>query len=149
MDSEGDEEPPRVGVVPTEWVDARCVGTVTITGDYVDLGDHATIGELRHALAASAVQHGLRDLDASAIRLTVPRAFTQDIARHVFDQNIDGRRRWNGVAYRSKYGDDLQNWAIFEPGPLHPTRSTNIDDQDPDLASALEAHALRLIPRTP
>jgi hypothetical protein len=41
------------------------------------------------------------------------RAFTQEISRHVFDETVDGTRRWNDIAYRSKHGDDLENWATF------------------------------------
>lgn len=73
---EGDEEPPPAGVVPADWIEARCVGIATLIGVYVDVGHHETLAELRTALAARVVHHGLQDLDASAIRLTVPRAFT-------------------------------------------------------------------------
>lgn len=119
--SKDDEEPPGAGHVPSAWIDARCVGTAVLTGDYVDVGHHETLAELRTALAPRLVHHGLRELDASTIRLTVPRAFTQEISRYVFDETVDGTRRWNGVAYRSKHGDDLENWAVFEPASPAPT----------------------------
>ncbi len=127
---EDEQEPPSGGEVPAEWVEARCIGTGTLTGAYVELGHHETLAELRRLLAARLVHHGIGDLDAAAIRLTAPRAFTQEISRHVFDDSVGGARRWNGIAYLSKHGDDLDNWAIFEPAapaphrrrPLRPSR---------------------------
>lgn len=139
-----DHEPPPAGVVPREWIDVRCVGSGVLAGDYVDVGHHTTLAKLRVNLAARVVHHGLHDLDAAAIRLTAPRAFTQEISRYVFDQSIDGARQWNGIAYRSKHGDDLTNWAIFEPASPQHTDLAEFDEHDPDLASALLLHGLAL-----
>jgi hypothetical protein len=132
-----DDEPPPPGHVPSEWLDARCMGEATLVGEYVDLGHHETLAELRRALAARIVHHGLDDFDAATIRLTAPRAFTQDISRHVFDETADGTRRWNGIAYRSRHGDDLENWAIFEPAAPGAGRVEQLNDGDPDLEAAL------------
>ncbi len=112
---EGDKEPPAAAIVPAAWVEQRCLGRGVLVGDYADIGHHESLTELRDGLAARVVHHGLHDLDAATIRLTAPRAFTQDVSRYVFTQSADGQRRWNGLAYLSKHGDDLQNWAIFEP----------------------------------
>lgn len=141
---EGDEEPPASGIVPTEWVEQRCVGRAALVGDYADVGHHESLAELRTALAARVVHHGLHDLDAAALRLSAPRAFTQDISRYVFGQTANGERRWNGLAYLSKHGDDLQNWAIFEPADPDVIDVTEFDRHDADLAAALALHGLQL-----
>ncbi|MBI2709507.1 MAG: RES domain-containing protein [Actinobacteria bacterium] len=141
---EGDEEPPAAGVVPASWVEQRCVGRATLVGDYADVGHHESLAELRTALAARVVHHRLHDLDAGTIRLTAPRAFTQDVSRYVFSRTVDGQRRWNGLAYLSKHGDDLQNWAIFEPAAPEAIDVTEFDRVDADLASALALHGLQL-----
>lgn len=140
-----DEQPPPAGFVPLEWIDARCVGTGVLVGDYADVGHHETIAELRSALAARVVHHGLHDLDAAAIRLSAPRAFTQEISRYVFDRSADGTRQWNGIAYRSKHGDDLENWAIFEPAAPADQTVAEFTENDIDLADALSLHGLQLI----
>lgn len=142
--SDGDVEPTPAGVVPRDWVDARCVGSGVLVGSYVDVGHHETIAELRTQLAARVVHHGLHDLDAATIRLTAPRGFTQDISRHVFDRSVDGERQWNGIAYRSKHGDDLTNWALFEPAAPTAIEVTEFDATDADLAAALHLHGLAL-----
>jgi hypothetical protein len=86
-----------------------------LAGDYADVGHHESLAELRTALAARVVHHGVHDLDAATLRLSAPRAFTRAVARYVVDQTAAGKRRWNGLSYVSKHGDDLRNWAIFEP----------------------------------
>lgn len=141
---EGDDEPPAPGTVPAEWVDQRCVGRAELTGNYADVGHHQSLAELRVELAAQAVHHGLHDLDAATIRLTAPRALTQAISRYVFRQTINGHRRWNGLTYLSKHGDDLRNWAIFEPADPDIIDITNFTTQDPDLNAALALHNLQL-----
>lgn len=141
---EGDEEPQPAGVVPRSWVEERCVGAGELTGEYVDLGHRETLAELRVALARRVVHHGLHDLDAASIRLSVPRRFTQEISRHVFDESVDGARRWNGIGYWSRHGDDLRNWALFEPASPVDQRAEALAPGDADLAAALRLHGLVL-----
>lgn len=141
---DGDEEPPAAGVVPAEWVDQRCVGRGALVGDYADVGHHESLAELRAALAARVVHHGLHDLDAATLRLTAPRAFTQEVSRYVFDQTAAGQRRWNGLSYLSKHGDDLRNWAVFEPAAPDVIDVTEFNREDRDLITALALHDLTL-----
>lgn len=139
-----DQEPPSSGVVPREWIQARCIGTGALVGDYVNIGHHETLAELREALADRIVHYHLEDLDAATIRLTSPRTFTQEISRYVFKQTVSGTRRWNGIAYQSKHGDDLENWAIFEPASPDDTSFTDFDENDEDFHKALQLHRLEL-----
>jgi hypothetical protein len=143
-DTQDGGEPPGAGVVPVEWVEQRCVGTGHPEGAFVELGQHETLADLRSALAARVVHHKIGDLDAAAIRLSVPRAFTQEISRYLFEQTVAGRRHWNGIVYQSKYGDDLKNCAFFEPSAPTGQTSTLLDVDDPDLHVALRVHSLRL-----
>ena len=132
-------------MVSREWIAVRCIGTGVLHGDYVDVGHHETIAELRTALAPHAVHHGVHDIDAAALRLSAPRAFTQEISRYVFGQSTGGGREWNGLAYRSRHGDDLQNWATFEPASPLGQAVTTFQNDDPDLVGALELHDLVLV----
>lgn len=102
-----------------------------------------TTSRSRTALAARVVHHGLHDLDAATLRLTAPRAFTQDVSRYVFAQTAGGESRWNGLSYLSKHGDDLQNWTIFEPGAPAVIDVTEFGNDDEDLRAALALHDLR------
>ncbi len=132
---EGDDEAPPA--VPRTWLARRLVGEATVEGRFVDVGDAVSLATLRTALAASAIHHGLDEIDAATIRLRAPRAFTQQVSRHAYEQGS-----FAGIRYRSRLGDDILNWAIFEPAPngqmpLVARTSAEIDADDPDLSAAL------------
>jgi hypothetical protein len=131
------------GVVPREWLETRVLGTATHPGAFVDLGHSDSLAHLRVALAARVLHHGLDDLDAGAIR-RAPRAFTQEVSRHLFEHGRD-EDGWAvaGVRYRSRLGDEFINWAIFEPNPPVDDRSEAIDSDDPALLSIFERFELR------
>lgn len=139
---EGDDEPP--ASVPRTWLDGRLVGEATVEGRFVDVGDSASLATLRAALAASAIHYGLDEIDAATIRLHAPRAFTHQISRYVYEQGS-----FAGISYRSRLGDDVLNWAVFESAPdgqdvLLATSSAAIAADDPDLLAALELLGLTL-----
>ena len=123
------------------------------TGEFVEIGHSASLAHLRSALASRVVHHGLDDLDAAAVRLSAPRRFTQEISRYVYDRSTpEGQRRFAGIAYRSRLGDEFQNWAIFEAsGSAVPWEGTPvtaaIEPDDPDLIRALELLGVRLVAR--
>ena len=50
----------------------------------------------------------------------------------------------DGICYRSKYGYDIRNWALFEPFKLYPRRAAPIDVADPELVRALAIHRLQI-----
>jgi hypothetical protein len=139
---EGEEELPPA--VPRTWLDGRLIGEATAEGRFVDIGEATSLSTLRAALAASAIHHGLDEIDAATIRLRAPRGFTQQVSRYVY-----GRGCFAGIRYRSRLGDDVVNWAIFEPAPdghapLVETTSVAIHEVDLDLRTALELLGLTL-----
>lgn len=140
-----DEPPPRV---PRAWLARRTLGEATVDGRFLDVGDAASLATLRTALAASAIHHGLDEIDAATIRLRAPRAFTQVVSRFVYEQR-DDRGDFAGIRYRSRLGDNVVNWAIFEPGPSAPspflrTTSKRVGQGDADLRTALGLLGLEL-----
>jgi RES domain-containing protein len=139
---EGDDEP--LAGVPRTWLEGRLIGEATVEGRFVDVGDSASLATLRAALAASAIHHGLDEIDAATIRLRAPRAFTQQVSRFVYEQGS-----FAGILYRSRLGDDVLNWAVFESAPdghvpLVATTSAAIAADDADLRAALELLGLTL-----
>lgn len=139
------------GDLDVAWLRNRCVGVARADGPFVDIGHSITLARLRTDLAPRIVHHGLDDLDAAAIRLSVPRRFTQEISRHVYDVSTWTRRhRFAGIAYRSRLGDEFRNWAIFEPGGsirsiVEEAPPAAIERDDPDLRQALERLGVRLV----
>lgn len=49
-----------------------------------------------------------------------------------------------GICYLSRLGDDIRNWAIFEPNHPYAALSSEIADDDPSLVAALDLLGLTL-----
>jgi hypothetical protein len=139
------------GQVPREWLETRELGTAMVAGQFAAVGHSRSLEYLREALAEEASALGVDDLDGAAIRLRVPRAFTQAVSRHVFEcQTEPSVSQFAGIRYLSRLGDDIENWAIFEPPggvepPIADAQSSGIGRDDPDLVAALEHLGLRLV----
>jgi hypothetical protein len=132
------------GPVPRSWLQRRCLGSARLAGAFCDVGHSATLAHLRGALAGRLVHYGLDDLDAGDVRRRWPRRFTQDVSRLVFEAGADGERAFAGIRYASRLGDEIDNWAIFEPAKLDGAMSEPIAADDPDLLEALARFGLTL-----
>jgi hypothetical protein len=89
------------------------------------------------------LHYGFDDLDAGDLRRRAPRAFTQEISRHVFVGGRDpGGRPLAGLRYASRLGDDLVNWAIFETEPPSDAASEPVAPDDPDLRAVFARFGL-------
>ena len=135
---EGEDDFYPLGQVPSEWLKKRVMGSATAEGMYADVCSSEWISRLRVTLATRLGEFGVRDLDASALQQTAPRRLTQLVSRIVF------KARFEGIYYRSKYGHDLENWAIFEPFAIKARSVSTVRHDDPDLLKALRLHHLKL-----
>jgi len=138
---EGEDDFSPLGQVPTEWLDQRTMGTATTEGEFADICGSEWISKLRKLLPAQLEKFGVDDLDASVLQQTAPRILTQFVSRIVFYEDFAG------IYYRSKYGHDIENWALFEPFRIGKHSVESIVQNDPDLQRALELHGLRFGPR--
>ena len=142
-------QPP--GELDIAWLKGRCIGVAQFEGPFVDVGHSESLAYLREPLASRIVHYGLEDLDAASVRLSAPRRFTQEISRYVYDRSTrEGQRRFVGIAYRSRLGDEFQNWAFFESSSgtsarQRESQNQKIDEDDPDLLRALELLGVRLV----
>lgn len=137
-DIEGENDYVPLGEVPLEWIEKRMTGVATAGGEYADVCSSEWISRLRIVLASYLGRLGIDDLDASALQMTVPRRFTQLVSRVVFSEGFAG------IYYRSKYGHDIENWALFEPFEIKVIDSASIRQEDPDLNRALRLHELKV-----
>ena len=115
------------------------MGVATADGEYADICSSEWISHLRTALAGYLEKFGVDELDASVLQMTAPRSLTQSVSRVVFS------RRLAGIYYRSKYGHDLENWALFEPFQIKIENSDSVRADDPDLKRALRLHGLKFM----
>lgn len=121
---EGDDDFHPSGKVPREWCDERLIGSASSTGTFADVCNSGWIAYLRGKLAGECLKLGLKDLDASALQNSSPRKLTQFVSLLVYEADF------SGIYYRSRYGHDLENWALFEPFQINPLshRAPKIDD---------------------
>ncbi len=133
-------EPVAGGVVPIEWLETRVLGTAQHDGGFVDLGHSDSLAHLRSALSDRVLHHGLDDLDAGDVRRRAPRRLTQEISRYLFEHEGDAIA---GVRYSSRLGDELVNWAMFEPNRPSAAKSAAIDRDDEALRAVFERFGLR------
>jgi hypothetical protein len=132
-------DPVPAGVVPPEWIETRLLGTARHHGGFVDLGHSDSLTHLRSALADRVLQHGHDELDAGDVRRRAPRRLTQEISRYVFEHGRDDvGKAVAGVRYLSRLGDELVNWAIFEPNEPSDARNEAIIPNDEALRVVFE-----------
>jgi len=143
------DDGPHPGQLPRSWLDGRSVGSALAGGPFAAIGTSLSLAYLRDRLADRALHHGIDELDAAAIRVHAPRAFTQEVSRLVFECAVlGGKPQFHGIAYSSRLGDEVANWAIFEaPGEarLRETQSRPVESDDPDLAAALVLLGIELV----
>jgi hypothetical protein len=116
-----------LGEVPLEWAGKRAMGAATANGDCADICSSEWISRLRKLLAVHLEKFGLDDFDASVLQRTAPRILTQFVSRIIFYSDFAG------IHYRSKYGHDIENWALFEPFQIEVKGLQTIQPEDPDL----------------
>jgi hypothetical protein len=131
------------GAVPTSWLRGRAIAEAHVSGRYTQVGHSRSLAYFRRQLASLVVHFRLKDLDAAAIRLHAPREFTQRVSRFVYECTDErGGPQFHGVAYLSRHGDDLANYATFElpddGARVGPIGATPLDGGDEDLNRALE-----------
>ena len=129
---EGEDDFVAAGVVPDEWFDMRLMGFAEAHGEFADIGTSDWISRLRSSLAPLLIQLGIPDFDASVLQRSGPRHLTQNVSQFVYNQGF------NGIRYLSKYGHDIENWALFEPVHLTSAHCEQIRPDDPDLLEALQ-----------
>lgn len=140
------------GVVPPSWFERRRIGSADLSGTYCVIASSPTIATLRPHFAAMAVnEFGLEDFDSSALQNARPRALTQRVGRHIYSLGHSDGGPFDGVRFRSRHGEDITLWAVFEqPGDAE--SSSRLQDQqiailDPgsaDVTDVLALHGLTI-----
>lgn len=144
IDGEDDTSP--AGSVERAWLARRLMGNARVGGRFADVGHSESLAHLNRTLCDVTSALGLEELDAAAVRRAEPRSLTQRISREVYNQTArSGARRFDGIRYLSRLGDDLVNWALFEPADLDPVAQPAggvVTPEDPDLVAAMHLHGL-------
>lgn len=98
-----------------QWLANRTAASAQIHGNFVDVTSLRIVQELRPRFLARALELGFSDFDAAALKDSGHRLLTQEVSQHLWTrQEPDGRDYCDGIEFRSRHGDDLILWAIFE-----------------------------------
>ena len=133
-----------VGTVPASWLAKRRMGRATVDPRlrFADIQASAWLFVLENKLRPFGLVPAGQDFDL-ALLLTPYRPLTQRAATFIYGQSFDG------IYYHSRYGADLENWALFEQyegefGILRREEPEEITMNDPDLQKSLEWFELRI-----
>ena len=114
-----------------DWLTNRMASKALLTGEFIDVTALKTVQWLRPRFNARALAYGLKDFDVSVLKNADQRLLTQEVSQYLWmGKNPDGTDLCDGIQFRSRHGDDLVLWAIFErenDGQI----SSHIDDIKP------------------
>ena len=136
--------------LPDHWFATNSIGEsfLDVPQDnlLVDLATGPGMGAAHPAIEVARRSAGyvLRDYDASVLMSSTPRAFTQAIARYIYEAG------YAGIVYLSRFAPDQVCIALFEGRhELVAEKSGIIDPQDEALLQAIALHHLALPVRRP
>lgn len=146
---EGPELPMAPGLLPRTWLAGRVIGEASVSGTFAHVGAATFLAHLHRVLAPRLVHYRIAELDGAAIRCTAPRRFTQEVSSYIYSRSrADGQPLFVGIAYLSRFGDNYENWAIFErpqnQNVIRDPAIRAIDPQGPEFRTALDLLGLRL-----
>lgn len=106
------------GAIGMEWLSGRLYGRATQTGTYAEVTQAEALGFMAVAGVFDRLGIPARQVDASLLKDATKRDITRSVARYLFDLRAAGSSRpaVDGIAFRSRMGDDIRMWAVFERG---------------------------------
>lgn len=135
------------GAIGYDWLEGRQFGRANQLGCYCFITHSRSITAIDQAGQFAA--HGIpsRDVDAALLKDPANRVLTRSIARWVYDlRDQDRRELVDGIEFRSRLGDEIRMWALFERSPDETKRHSNLITPEwnapvapdtPDLVEAL------------
>jgi hypothetical protein len=98
-----------------QWLAGRVAASAHIVGRFVDITASETVLSLHPRFKGRALAYNLKDFDAAALKSAEQRLLTQEVSQYLWTlKNPDGTDFCDGIQFRSRHGDDLLLWAIYE-----------------------------------
>ena len=141
------------GTVDFSWFSRRRAGKAILSGRFCFVTHSQSVAVLRPHF--SLADFGLSDIDfdAALLKDSEVRTLTRSVARWLYEQKDpeDNSDLIDGVEFRSRHGDDIHAWAVFEradDGAISPRFSdielVELTPETQALQQALDLHGLAL-----
>lgn len=125
-------------LISDEWRTSRELLQITFNknAEFLDLMHHETIQFLRSQKSIISLMPSGEDFDLSTVT-GAQRGITQEIA------NIAHNNSFNGIYYTSRFGANLECYAVFDNVQVKPVQRIEINTLDEDYQEALRIFSLR------
>ena len=98
-----------------QWLTNRVAGSAVLTGRFVDITAAESVAALHPVFKGRALAYSLQDFDTAALKSAENRLLTQEVSQYLWTRrNPDGTDFCDGIRFRSRHGDDLLLWAVYE-----------------------------------
>jgi hypothetical protein len=140
------------GCLGHSWLEDRLCGSAVQSGRYCFITHSRSLSCLRARFPFARHDIAAVDVDAALIKDARNRKLTRSIARWVYDLPAGPEGgRIDGIEFRSRHGDEIRMWAVFErpddqahSGHLSPMGTPeSVPDDLPELLEAFDRHGLR------
>lgn len=139
------------GTVGYLWLEKRFGGSADQSGSYCFVTHTESISAIQAGFPFAKFKLKPVLLDASVLKDADQRDLTRSIARWIFDLRDDQQNDLvDGIEFRSRFGDEVRMWAVFERAADGET-SAHLTDQEvfalhpetPEVTEAFRLHGLR------
>ena len=103
------------GEVGYSWLNGRVFGDADQIGRYCFITHSASLAALKAGYRFDRHDIALVDVDSALLKDAHDRVLSRSIAHWVYDlRDEDGTELVNGIEFRSRHGDEIRMWAVFE-----------------------------------
>jgi hypothetical protein len=139
------------GTVGYHWIEERLAGNAELSGRYCLITHRESISAIQAGFPFARFKLTPFLLDASDLKDGDQRDLTRSVARWIFDLRDEQQNDLvDGIEFRSRFGDDLPMWAIFEraadgetSGRLANEQTFSLHPETPEVIEAFQLHHLR------
>ncbi len=115
------------GEVGHSWLNGRMYGDAEQTGRYCFITHSDSLAALKAHYRFDRHDIALVDVDSALLKDARDRVLTRSIAHWVYDLRGEDRTELvDGIEFRSRHGDEIRMWAVFERSDDE-QRSSHID----------------------
>lgn len=136
---------PVYGAIGLSWLERRLYAHGTQTGTYAEVTHSQALPAMVDAGVFARLGIAPREVDVSLLKDPKQRDLTRSIARWLYELQDPATLQpaVDGIAFRSRMGDDVRLWAVFERGEssisehISPDgEALHVTEDNPDLQEA-------------